>query len=260
MAPKATIFLWSDRALYIGPNMENHLHSHHAVQLSIGLQHDLHFQYPTENISVNGRLLLIDSDAPHQFHTKDQHVALLYLDSETKDAISIKNKILKSKPIVSLAFETVLNLLPYLSDLSHPSINCQEAKSICDGIIQKIMPGFPPEYHIDNRVMAVLKQLSNMEGQSVSVSELARSVGLSTSRLCHIFQKQIGFPIRRYFLWKKLIRAIRALELADTLTDAAHEAGFSDSAHMNRTFRKMFGIKPSFFLNHREFVRFLTCP
>jgi len=29
------------------------------------------------------------------------------------------------------------------------------------------------------------------------------------------------------------------------LTDAAHQAGFSDAAHMTRAFRRMFGVTPS---------------
>ena len=29
------------------------------------------------------------------------------------------------------------------------------------------------------------------------------------------------------------------------LTRAAHEAGFSDSAHLSRTFRRMFGVAPT---------------
>jgi AraC-like DNA-binding protein len=28
-------------------------------------------------------------------------------------------------------------------------------------------------------------------------------------------------------------------------TDAAHEAGFADSAHLNRTFRRMLGLSPT---------------
>ena len=31
-----------------------------------------------------------------------------------------------------------------------------------------------------------------------------------------------------------------------SLTEAAHEAGFADSAHLSRTFRATFGIAPSF--------------
>lgn len=31
-----------------------------------------------------------------------------------------------------------------------------------------------------------------------------------------------------------------------SLTEAAHVAGFADSAHLSRTFRSMFGIAPSF--------------
>jgi len=30
-----------------------------------------------------------------------------------------------------------------------------------------------------------------------------------------------------------------------TLTQAAHEAGFSDTAHLSRTFMDMFGVNPS---------------
>jgi len=43
-------------------------------------------------------------------------------------------------------------------------------------------------------------------------------------------------------LWLRLMRAVERFAAGASLTDAAHEAGFADSAHLSRTFRRMFGI------------------
>ena len=40
-----------------------------------------------------------------------------------------------------------------------------------------------------------------------------------------------------------------------TLTDAALEAGFSDSSHFNHVFRSMLGLKPSDVLNRKEHMK-----
>jgi AraC-like DNA-binding protein len=38
------------------------------------------------------------------------------------------------------------------------------------------------------------------------------------------------------------MRAVELFSAGTSLTDAAHGAGFSDSSHFSRTFRRMFGI------------------
>lgn len=59
-------------------------------------------------------------------------------------------------------------------------------------------------------------------------------------------------PIRRYVLWQRLRAAVELALKGATLTDAAHAAGMSDSAHLSRTFREMFGVAPSFLFEHRD--------
>lgn len=79
----------------------------------------------------------------------------------------------------------------------------------------------------------------------VSVRHLAELVGLSPSRLSHLFVRQTGIPIRSHVRWARLRIATESLARDQTLTAAAHTAGFSDSSHFSRTFRSMFGLSPT---------------
>jgi AraC-like DNA-binding protein len=61
----------------------------------------------------------------------------------------------------------------------------------------------------------------------------------------HLFFEQMGISCLRYVLWLRLLDAIEAASCGASATEAAQEAGFSDAAHLTRTFRRMFGIPPS---------------
>ncbi len=67
-------------------------------------------------------------------------------------------------------------------------------------------------------------------------------VNLSPSRFRHLFIKEVGLAFRPYVLWLRLGRAVEAFAAGETLTAAAYRAGFADSAHLSRTFRRMYGI------------------
>ncbi|MBC6624436.1 AraC family transcriptional regulator [Pseudomonas sp. DWP2-2] len=75
--------------------------------------------------------------------------------------------------------------------------------------------------------------------------ELATLVHLSPTRFSHWFVEQTGLPLRSYAKWLRLTQAVRYLACGQPITTAAHESGFSDSAHFSRTFRSLLGIDPS---------------
>ena len=56
---------------------------------------------------------------------------------------------------------------------------------------------------------------------------------------------ETGTSFRAYLLWLRINLAIRAVMAGASWTEAAHEAGFSDSAHLTRTHKRMFGIEPT---------------
>jgi AraC-like DNA-binding protein len=76
----------------------------------------------------------------------------------------------------------------------------------------------------------------------VSLEEAAAHVGLSSGRARHLFVESTGLPFRTYLLWLRLTKAVDLVSEGASLTDAAHGAGFADSSHLSRTFRRMFGV------------------
>ena len=102
----------------------------------------------------------------------------------------------------------------------------------------------------------VLLRLPDLvEVGSVDVSRLAATIGISTSRLTHVFTTEVGIPLRSYARWLRLLRATEYLSEGVTITEAAHAAGFADAAHFSRAFKAMFGLAPSEVMHVCSWVR-----
>jgi AraC-like DNA-binding protein len=92
----------------------------------------------------------------------------------------------------------------------------------------------------------------------ITLAALAKSIHRSPSRLAHRFREATGVPVRRFILWRRLRAAAEAAIRGSSLTEAAHAAGFADSAHLSRTFRSTFGIVPSILFKRGQLdVKFL---
>lgn len=100
----------------------------------------------------------------------------------------------------------------------------------------------------DSRISQLLTQLDLcLTGECIKpsgwkASQVATQLSLSESRFLHLFSKEMGIAWRPYLLWRRMTCAIQALVQGQSATQAAHLAGFSDSAHLSRTFRKNFGM------------------
>jgi AraC-like DNA-binding protein len=98
---------------------------------------------------------------------------------------------------------------------------------------------------LDRRLARVLAWLDGTPDDLTPVATLATAAGLSTSRFLHLFGEQIGVPFRRYRIWNRLRAASRLALAGQSLTAAAHAAGFTDSAHFARLHRATFGVSAS---------------
>ena len=84
------------------------------------------------------------------------------------------------------------------------------------------------------------------------LAEIAEALGFSERQMRRIIDEELGMPFRRYVLWRRLRIAALQVHGGADLTTAAMEAGFSDSAHLSRVFRQMFGMAPSDVLPHLQ--------
>lgn len=99
----------------------------------------------------------------------------------------------------------------------------------------------PPDERVERAIASIERGL----GGALALPEVARAVHLSPSRLRHLLVEQTGAGFRAHVRWRRLLRAWALVGAGATLTEAAHAAGFSDSAHLSRTVRRTFGLTPS---------------
>lgn len=80
----------------------------------------------------------------------------------------------------------------------------------------------------------------------LSLAEVARRMHLSYDRASHAITSTLGLSLQSYQCWRKMARVWSPLLSDDSLTEAAQTGGFSDSAHLARTWKQKLGTPPSY--------------
>lgn len=78
----------------------------------------------------------------------------------------------------------------------------------------------------------------------VSLAELSRAAGLSGHHLTRVFSRIVGMPPHAYQVVLRVQAAGRLLAAGAAPAEAALAAGFSDQSHLNRHFRRVYGVTP----------------
>lgn len=206
----------------VGPTAE---HRHHAVQVIAGAAP---LTVTIRSAPVTAALIIIPPDVPHQIIGGSPNASVLFVDADTPAADPAPGSARRSAPVL----------------VSDPAcLAYAEAAHIADSMLSAIGARPSARRAVSAEVTAAIRLLDDELTTSAAV--LAGHVGLSPSELSRRFSREIGIPLRSYRRWRRLVLAIDALAGGTNLTDAAYAAGFSDSAHLTRTFRAMIGIAPS---------------
>lgn len=225
-----TVFVSGTRMLYVGPLVASARHAHHAAQVVIAPQ-----GLDIED-SANGRIrastAVIPPRMPHG-HGACAHGALLFLDGDD----------LASRALSRDAEPRCETWICDTLDVSVPREPTPEmARALMASILSAVDLRQPPE----PRHPAARRMCALLEGsEDIDLASLSHEAGLSPRQMRHAFARDVGLPMRAYLRWKRLRRAIAAVEGGASLSTAAAAAGFADSAHLTRVFREQFGMTPT---------------
>lgn len=82
-------------------------------------------------------------------------------------------------------------------------------------------------------------------GDTPDMKTVASQAGASLSHFCRLFKLTTGLTAGDYFQRRRIHRACRRLLSSNaTSAEIGHLLGFSDSAHFNRSFKKITGLTP----------------
>ena len=98
------------------------------------------------------------------------------------------------------------------------------------------------------KVRAWLKQHCS---EPVQLQTLAAVAGCSAGRITRQFTAMLGLPPYEYVVQLRLRRAAKALrEESRSIADIAVDLGFADQSHLQRFFRRAYGVTPHIYRQH----------
>lgn len=229
-------YVVNSTALYMGPLVDNAPHSHYAVQLTYGL--DKPFGFGDNEHSLLQDFSMCTSNIEHCLNSYGGRVLILLADplSTAGDRLQVKKK------------SDLISAVEQFPKEPGP----ESLKSWLQFVLGLENEPLQPR---DERLERVLSHIAEHLDQPYELKQLAEAACLSESRLQHLFKEEMGIAISQYVLWERIKEAVRFTAGGNDLTSSALASGFSDSAHMSRTFKRMFGFSPSSILKNSRSVQ-----
>lgn len=239
---------------YLGAGSRAERHAHYAVQLVWGLGHQVVVASDRGTHSVGATV--IAAQAPHSLSAPGPLFVLLI------EPNSRRGRLLDAVARERLDVDVECDLAAV--DIPTETVDADTMRSWCDQLIDTVIAPSHQDFHEPIRhrqeVTDTLTYIHSVLPGLPRLTEAATKVGISPSRLTHLFTTQVGMPFRRFVLWARIRIVAQQVQAGWNLTDAAASAGFADSAHFTRAFHAMFGLAPSAILPHLEIVGDLGVP
>jgi AraC-like DNA-binding protein len=220
-------------------------HSHYAIQIAIGMPSGLRVQFGHRGEWQRCAASLIPSRVTHSIDvTECASSAVIFVEPETAEGRALSARLAGTPQCIDPS-EAVRIPVARLEHAWRVEQTAEAVERACRALVGELAGTAAGPEPSDTRVLLAIAHIVARINDAPSLEEVASLVNLSPSRFRHLFVAETGMPMRTYVLWRRLLHVWSLLMRGETLTSAAHAAGFADSAHLSRTARAMFGLPPS---------------
>lgn len=245
-ASTGRIYFWQGGSLWIGWGRgRTQWHAHHAHQLAVAPEGAFRFRSQAQGRWESFEGAVVASHCAHEFEVDGLAIAHLFVEPESRAGRALTDRFgatglsplpaLESRALARALFE-VFQATPAREPMVEAATRAVAA--LCGASTE-------PDGTLDPRLSRALAYLRANIRHPIALGDVAAAVCLSESRFRHLFVAGTGSSFRAYLLWLRINLAIEAVMAGASWTEAAHGAGFADSAHLTRTHKRIFGIEPS---------------
>jgi len=245
VAGRGRIIGWPGGSVWIGrgvgPVQE---HAHHAIQISLAMEGRFRIQadgWPAPRETAG---MVVMPDRHHSFDGCGAAIATLFVEPNSSRGAALRQRF-AGFDVVLLPETEVREAVQHLQAQYDAAAPDDLLAQYAQGAVCRIAgnPAMAPSD--DPRITNALAWMRDRLSSTIRLEDVAAAVHLSPGRFRHLFVAQTGTSFRAWLLWARVDQAVAAAFKGRSWTEAAHDAGFSDAAHLTRTCRRVFGLAPT---------------
>jgi AraC-like DNA-binding protein len=219
------------------------MHAHYAIQVAFGPVHGIRFRTSEDEEWTSYDGVLIPSRQPHSMDVTGMPAnAVMFVEPETREGRVLSVRYLH-EPIVRMPPNAFAATKGVFDAWEHGSVDDLIGASW--RVIHELTGNVEPSVPSDERIVRATAYINANLDKKLSLEDVAAAAFLSPSRFRHLFVEQTGMGLRPYILWRRFLLVWELAMKGESMSSAAHAAGFADAAHLSRTSKQMFGFAPS---------------
>ncbi|MDJ0596829.1 MAG: AraC family transcriptional regulator [Pleurocapsa sp. MO_226.B13] len=194
---------------------------------------EVHTGYSAEELPLTYRMFYPSTNFIRQIAREAQITETPYF----KDAV-VQNEVLAKK-------------IFYLHTILERSLNSLERQSLLVEVFSAILYHYadisPPSIRLkqEHQAVRLIKEyLHDNFSSNISLEQLVQITNLNRYYLIRVFRQATGMPPYAYLNQIRMRLAKQFLRQGMSIADTAIAVGMSDQSHLNRHFKRVFGITP----------------